>query len=201
MERASKRGDKSFYGKRERARKSAFLKAEFKEGSLCRKPSTPRIPFAGRVPCSRNPLPKESHVSFKVFMECCHLLGRIHFSKSSRDTAHCEKLGIPKLWVQSAYSHAALTHSYPDSWTSCVGPPLQATLDRRAWPAVGLGGNTAGPPSSSISSTTGSHGASLRVGPGSLSPQVFRYSLQKLAHTVSRTGRQVLGERRQQAPN
>ncbi|KAH0515669.1 Neuronatin [Microtus ochrogaster] len=31
---------------------------------------------------------------------------------------------------------------------------------------------------------------------------VFRYSLQKLAHTVSRrTGRQVLGERRQQAPN
>ncbi|XP_051043920.1 neuronatin isoform X2 [Phodopus roborovskii] len=34
-----------------------------------------------------------------------------------------------------------------------------------------------------------------------LSPQVFRYSLQKLAHTVSRTGRQVLGERRQRAPN
>ncbi|NP_851291.1 neuronatin isoform X5 [Mastomys coucha] len=31
--------------------------------------------------------------------------------------------------------------------------------------------------------------------------QVFRYSLQKLAHTVSRTGRQVLGERRQRAPN
>ncbi|XP_041526678.1 neuronatin isoform X2 [Microtus oregoni] len=31
--------------------------------------------------------------------------------------------------------------------------------------------------------------------------QVFRYSLQKLAHTVSRTGRQVLGKRRQQAPN
>lgn len=72
MERAS------FYGKRERARKSAFLKAEFEEGALCRKPSTPRAPFAGRVPCSRNPLPKESHISFKVFMECCHLLGRIH---------------------------------------------------------------------------------------------------------------------------
>ncbi|XP_004630952.2 neuronatin isoform X2 [Octodon degus] len=31
--------------------------------------------------------------------------------------------------------------------------------------------------------------------------QVFRYSLQKLAYTVSRTGRQVLGERRQRAPN
>ncbi|XP_005363075.1 LOW QUALITY PROTEIN: neuronatin [Microtus ochrogaster] len=32
--------------------------------------------------------------------------------------------------------------------------------------------------------------------------EVFRYSLQKLAHTVSRrTGRQMLGERRQQAPN
>ncbi|KAM9249209.1 neuronatin isoform 2-T2 [Dugong dugon] len=30
--------------------------------------------------------------------------------------------------------------------------------------------------------------------------QVFRYSLQKLAYTVSRTGRQVLGERRR-APN
>lgn len=38
----------------------------------------------------------------------------------------------------------------------------------------------------------------LRAG---LSPQVFRYSLQKLAYTVSRTGRQVLGERRQRAPN
>ncbi|KAK2495343.1 hypothetical protein MC885_009763 [Smutsia gigantea] len=31
--------------------------------------------------------------------------------------------------------------------------------------------------------------------------EVFRYSLQKLAYTVSRTGRQVLGERRQRAPN
>ncbi|DAA23135.1 neuronatin isoform X2 [Bos indicus] len=31
--------------------------------------------------------------------------------------------------------------------------------------------------------------------------QVFRYSLQKLAYTVSRTGRHVLGERRQRAPN
>lgn len=30
---------------------------------------------------------------------------------------------------------------------------------------------------------------------------VFRYSLQKLAYTVSRTGRHVLGERRQRAPN
>ncbi|XP_036899925.1 neuronatin isoform X2 [Sturnira hondurensis] len=30
--------------------------------------------------------------------------------------------------------------------------------------------------------------------------EVFRYSLQKLAYTVSRTGRQVLGERRR-APN
>uniref|UniRef100_A0AC11CTR8 Uncharacterized protein n=1 Tax=Ovis aries TaxID=9940 RepID=A0AC11CTR8_SHEEP len=30
--------------------------------------------------------------------------------------------------------------------------------------------------------------------------QVFRYSLQKLAYTVSRTGRHVLGERRQRAP-
>lgn len=33
-----------------------------------------------------------------------------------------------------------------------------------------------------------------------VSLQVFRYSLQKLAYTVSRTGRQVLGERRR-APN
>ena len=33
------------------------------------------------------------------------------------------------------------------------------------------------------------------------SPQVFKYSLQKLAYTVSRTGRHVLGERRQRAPN
>ncbi|KAJ1076414.1 hypothetical protein K5549_002454, partial [Capra hircus] len=31
--------------------------------------------------------------------------------------------------------------------------------------------------------------------------EVFRYSLQKLAYTVSRTGRHVLGERRQRAPN
>lgn len=31
--------------------------------------------------------------------------------------------------------------------------------------------------------------------------EVFRYSLQKLAYTVSRTGRQVLGEHRQRAPN
>ncbi|XP_075384887.1 neuronatin isoform X1 [Tenrec ecaudatus] len=31
--------------------------------------------------------------------------------------------------------------------------------------------------------------------------EVFRYSLQKLAYTVTRTGRQVLGERRQRAPN
>ncbi|XP_049725584.1 neuronatin isoform X2 [Elephas maximus indicus] len=30
--------------------------------------------------------------------------------------------------------------------------------------------------------------------------QVFRYSLQKVAQTVSRTGRQVMGERRR-APN
>nr|XP_031543696.1 neuronatin isoform X1 [Vicugna pacos] len=31
--------------------------------------------------------------------------------------------------------------------------------------------------------------------------EVFRYSLQKLAYTVSRTGRHVLGERRHRAPN
>ncbi|XP_075387956.1 neuronatin-like isoform X1 [Tenrec ecaudatus] len=31
--------------------------------------------------------------------------------------------------------------------------------------------------------------------------EVVRHSLQKLAYTVSRTGRQVLGERKQQAPN
>ncbi|XP_034350734.1 neuronatin [Arvicanthis niloticus] len=31
--------------------------------------------------------------------------------------------------------------------------------------------------------------------------EVFRYSLQKLVHTVSLTGRQVVGERRQRAPN
>uniref|UniRef100_A0A8C6IC19 Neuronatin n=1 Tax=Mus spicilegus TaxID=10103 RepID=A0A8C6IC19_MUSSI len=29
----------------------------------------------------------------------------------------------------------------------------------------------------------------------------FRYSLQKLAHTVSWTGQQVLGDSRQRAPN
>ncbi|XP_075387957.1 neuronatin-like isoform X2 [Tenrec ecaudatus] len=29
----------------------------------------------------------------------------------------------------------------------------------------------------------------------------LEHSLQKLAYTVSRTGRQVLGERKQQAPN
>lgn len=72
------------------------------------------------------------------------------------------------MWVQSACSYVALstalTHSYPDSQTSCVWPPLQATLDRRAWPAAGLGGNTAGPASSSISSTTGSHGCFSKSG-------------------------------------
>ncbi|XP_043301850.1 neuronatin-like [Cervus elaphus] len=31
--------------------------------------------------------------------------------------------------------------------------------------------------------------------------QAFGYSLQKLAYTVSRTGRHVLGERRQRAPS
>ncbi|XP_045384570.1 neuronatin isoform X3 [Lemur catta] len=31
--------------------------------------------------------------------------------------------------------------------------------------------------------------------------EVFRYSLQKLAYTVSRTGRHVLGERGPRAPN
>ncbi|ELK04172.1 Neuronatin [Pteropus alecto] len=47
----------------------------------------------------------------------------------------------------------------------------------------------------------GAAGASRRRTPRLLATNVvFRYSLQKLAYTVSRTGRQVLGERRR-APN
>ncbi|OWK03152.1 NNAT [Cervus elaphus hippelaphus] len=65
--------------------------------------------------------------------------------------------------------------------------------------AGGAGGGAGGGP--------GSAADTLRVPASksrswvSPSPQVFRYSLQKLAYTVSRTGRHVLGERRQRAPN
>ena len=75
---------------RDIARKSASLKAKLEESALCKKKlSTPRAPFAGI-------LLKESFAKgIAYFLQgvpgMLHLLGRIRFSKSSRDTAHCEK--------------------------------------------------------------------------------------------------------------
>lgn len=69
--------------------KVLLLKAKLEESALCKKLSIPRVPFAGI-------LLKESFAKgIAYFLQgvpgMLHLLGRIRFSKSSRDTAHCEK--------------------------------------------------------------------------------------------------------------
>lgn len=80
-----------FYGKRERAhvRKSASLKAKLEDSTLCIKLSTLRAPFAGIL--LKESFAKGIAYFLRGVPGMLHLLGRIRFSKSSRDTAHCEK--------------------------------------------------------------------------------------------------------------
>lgn len=69
-----------------------------------------------------------------------------------------------------------------------------SSLDRRAGQGWGGGGHGSAADTQRVPASKGRSWVSI-------SSQVFRYSLQKLAYTVSRTGRHVLGERRQRAPN
>lgn len=76
---------------KERAHKSAFLKVKLEEGALCTKTHLPR-----ELPFQEEFLLKESFAKgIAYFLQgvpgMLHLLGRIRFSKSTRDTAHCEK--------------------------------------------------------------------------------------------------------------
>lgn len=95
------------------------------------------------------------------------------------------------MWVQSACSHAALstalTHSYPDLWTSCAGSTTPGYTGQAGAAGSGLGGHTAGPASSrqyqqhNKESVTGD---SLRVGPGSLTAGVQVLPAEAGTHSV-----------------
>lgn len=78
------------------ARKGAFLKAKLEESALRMKPSIYTPHPSGSSLCRKSSLLKKSFAKgIAYFLQgvpgMLHLLGRIRFSKSSRDTAHCEK--------------------------------------------------------------------------------------------------------------
>lgn len=64
------------------------------------------------------------------------------------------------------------------------GPPLQATLDRQAWPAAGWAGTPQDQQAAVSAAQQGVTGASLRVGPGSLNAGVQVLPAEAGTHSV-----------------
>lgn len=157
MEKASKRGDKSFYGKRESAcAKVLFLKPNSKK-ALCAENHLPQelllqeeFPAQG-ILCQRN----------RTFPSRCSWNAAIYWvgftfrnPPGTQPTARSEVyLSCGSNQLAAMQLSAQLSHTATLTRGQAVpGPPLQAGVA-----GGGLGGHTAGPPSSSISSTTRSH--------------------------------------------
>lgn len=151
MEKASKRGDKSFYGKKSASAKVLFLKPNSKK-ALCAENHLPQelllqeeYPAQG-ILCQRN----------RTFPSRCSWNAAFYWvgftfrnPPGTQPTARSEVyLSCGSNQLAAMQLSAQLSHSYPDSWTSCAGSTTPGYTGQAGVAGGGLGGHTAGPASS-----------------------------------------------------